>query len=593
MSLRTFILDAWTGLSLKSGMDETGTPGRSKDWVAPTWVGHHSRRLLAYKILDAYSKNRGREFMVTVDADERRMHREYGDVALLINVVLAAVMGDDVAVVVEGAEAEPGDAATDAEKATHAAAVARQAEIDEWAADERYATKMLETERDTQRLGDGVYVLGFNADKGRARLRLYDPGFYFPVLDPNQAEDEFPRRVDIAWQFEETLPDGKVRDRVRRMTWELRRLPDDATQSLPWNDQPTPWTCYWSDGIWNLDDLGRANEIWDVHHFPEPAGQHLTGDDGRPILNVDLGIDFIPVVHVPNTVAVKEHFGEALITSVIQLVDDLAEADTDAAQAASLAGVPMLGASGLDANTAQQLSVAPGVVLGLGPDGKLSVLDLSASLQSIMAYVAALQARLSENKRVPAEVLGRVAATSSESGIHLALSFGPLRSLVEEMRLVRAEKYSLLWKFAQRMMIAGKAWQGDVLPVKVKFGSYLPSDQAVTIEAVIKLYTAKLISRATAIAWLVNEGIIDVVVSEELEAAEAEDFAAALKLLEATDGDHQAVYDLLHLEIPDDKGVVDEPALNPSIPLPALPAQRPQSVLAATGAAANGANPTS
>src|SRR5205085_12508922 len=127
---------------------------------------------------------------------------------------------------------------------------------------------------------------------------------------------------------------------------------------------------------------------------------------------------------------------------------------------------------------------------------------------------------LSENKRVPDEVLGRRPPSGSESGFHRLLGYGPLRSLVEEMRLVRAEKYSLLWKFVQRLQIAGGYWTGDVLPVKVKFGSYLPSDQAATIEAVIKLYNAKLISRGTAIAWLVSEGIIDVVVSEALEAGE-------------------------------------------------------------------------
>jgi hypothetical protein len=547
-SARQLLLDAWSALSFKAGITPlASTTGTARGWAAPTWVGpDHERRLAAYKVLYAIYRNCGREFIDVVDEKDRAKHREYGDAALLVKVVLAALLGDDIGIAVEGSDDDE-----------NSAAVERQAWFDAWADAERFRAKVMETERDAQKIGDGVYVLGTSPDKKRVRLRLFDAGFYFPEIDPNAAEDEFPRRVHVAWEFEDrTDPTRPVR-KVRRITWELGDLPDAQKRRLAWNTEATSTTCYMTDGTWLLSNLGG----FDVEHFPLPRVESfaLQPSPAGPVevQLLDLGIDFLPVVHLPNTVEVKEHFGEALLTAVAQILEDLAWADTDAADAAKLAAVPMVGAAGI---AAADLKVKAGSVIGLGPTGSLSVLDLSPGLQACMAYVTSLRDRLNENVRVPAEVVGRVEASQDRSGIHLALSFGPMRSLIEEMRLVRNEKYPLLLKFAQRMSLSAGYLAGDVLPATVKFGSFLPTDRAAVIEVVTKLYAAKLVSRQTAIKMLVDEGILDVDVAEELERAEADDFAAAMELLEATEGDLDAVYELLHRQRPEEAPA--EPAIN-------------------------------
>lgn len=559
MGLRQLILDQWTGLSFKRGIPplESTTAGK-RGWMAASWVGaQNERRLAAYKVLYAIYRNAGREFLNTDDEDVRARHREYGDASLLVKVVLAAVLGDDLSIVVEGAD-----------EAENTAAVERQAWFEDWADVERFRAKVMETERDAQKIGDGVYVLGISGEKGRVRLRLFDAGFYFPELDPNAAEDEFPVRVHIAWQYQHQTDPGdpsKVQDRVRRITWELSDLPGGETRAYPWNDRPTPTTCYLTDATWALDDVDGFN----VENFPLGRAEFRvddTADDGIVELDhVDQRIDFLPIVHMPNTVEVKEHFGEALLTAVAQILDDLARADTDSAEAAQLAGVPMVGAAGI---AAADLKVKAGSVVGLGPSGSLTVLDLSAGLRACMEYVNGLRDRLSENVRVPAEVLGRV-QTHERTGIELALSFGPMRSLIEEMRLVRNEKYPLLLKFVQRMAIAGGFLQGDVLPAELKFGSFLPSDRGAAIGMVTELWAARLISRQTAIGMLVDEGILDVDVAEELVAVQADDFVAALALLDATEGDFDAVYEFLHRTRPPDQPAA--PAVNPTIGLPRPP----------------------
>lgn len=570
---RQLLLDAWAGLSFKDGikpLQSTTEAGRS--WVAPSWVGEQNeRRLAAYKVLYAIFRNVGREFIKVVDEADRAKHREYGDAALLVKVVLAAVLGDDIGITVEGAEDDENTAAQE-----------RQEWFDAWATSERFKAKVMETERDAQKIGDGVMVLGISPEKRRVRLRLYDAGFYFPELDPNAAEDEFPRRVHIAWQFEDRSTPGRVTQKVRRITWELADIPEaERPRRYPWNDEPSTTTCYMTDGTWLLENI----DGYDVEHFPlskaEAFALQATAAGPVEVRQLDQRIDFLPLIHLPNTVEIKEHFGEALLTSVAQILEDLAWADSDATEAAKLAAVPMVGAAGVAAG---DVKVKAGSVLGLGPTGTITVVDLSAGLKACMEYVRSLRDRLNENVRVPAEVVGRVEATQDRSGIHLALSFGPMRSLIEEMRMVRDEKYPLLLRFVQRMSIAAGYLEGPVMPAEVKFGSFLPTDRAAAVDLVLNLWNAKIISRQRAIQTLVDEGILDVDVVEELEAAEADDFEAALRLLEATD-DLDAVYELLHRERPEPEPA--EPAINvgalgagpPTVTLPARTPRNPASSL--------------
>ena len=566
------VLDTYSSLGHKPGMDS----GRVASWLAPQWADVDARRLTAYRILKAYERNRAREFLDTADEDVRAERREYGDARLLIEVAKSALLGDDVSIVVEGAgdgKELPADATPEQGRA-HAAeeqANRRQEWIDEWAVDERLRARVDECERNAVTLGDGVYVLGWSPAKGRVTLETYDPGFYFPHLDPRASTSQYPQRVDLVWEFEldGDRPGQKV-PWVHRITWELRPIPEAIR--YPWNDSPSNVACFMTEGDWLVADLkGVTNPRWTT-----PATEYRRNDDGTERRDLQLPIDFIPVVHVPNSNAGAEHFGESILLSVAQLLDELASGDTDSAKAAALACVPMIGLSGETAG-ASTLAVKAGAVFNLGLSGRMDVVDLSASLTAAMAYVRSLRGLLSENARVPEEVLGRVKGTDVRAGIIMALAFGPLRSLVEEMRLVRDEKYPLLLKMQQRITWASDpTFAGPVMRATVNFGSFLPTDSAAVIDSVVKLWTARLISRETAIRRLVEDGVIDADVADELRDCRSEDFAAALGLLNATDGDLDAVYEFLSRPKP-------ERPPTPPAPPPGFP-QPPQPVPAPPGA---------
>jgi hypothetical protein len=625
LDISNLIYDTWAPLSYKS----TVATSRATSAMTPTWVGTaNQRRLAALCVLRAYIDNIARLHIAAITSigqlppstnpdlatiiqsaeDPRKNHREYGDPAVLVATAVDRLLGEDVAIVVPDAADEPPDAPEvspepedpgpdagpverrlyevtharweteanqtidewESEVADHDAAVERQRWLrEEWAGPEQFVAKLYEAEFDAVGLGDGVYALGWSNTKRRPRVTVYDPGFYFPVLDDG-ADDDYPRRVHIAWEYEDF--DG---DRyVRRITWSLGPiggqvdavgepvidaeglplvldgdiLDDDGNPSrvYPWHagsDEPSNLTCYMTDAVWQLADVNAHNP----DELDPGKAIYQVNEDGQVIRDLDLRIDFIPVVHVPNTPASKEHWGRSILLSVAQLLDDIQATDTDLSAAAATTGVPPIVLKGTK-KTGGVLSVRPGEVWETGENGGLDVLDTSKSLVALSTHRKDLLDRLSVNSRVPAEILGRVQASQVPSGITLVIAFGPLRSLVRVMRLTRIEKYPLVLKFVQRLaQVGGVLPAGPVPRAEVAFGSFIPNDKTVLITDVRALFEGKIISRQTALEILVEAAVISVDITDEMSRVEAEDFAAAFQLLEAT-GDEPAVRRRLHLQ---------------------------------------------
>jgi hypothetical protein len=578
------IYDSWTPISFKRALGaRSSSSGAGVGWSAPSWVGDHRRRLLAYTILRAYQDNAAREFMLTNDREEVDNRREYGDPALVVNAILGALLGDSQVISVEGSEDFDPDKPNKNPDAQRA--VELEEWLQDWAKDERFGLKMIETERKAVGLGDGLYSVGWSMAKGRPRLRCWDPGFYFPVLDEGN-EDDFPEKVHIAWE----LPpeDGTLKRRIRRITWELGNIAPENTPGLiaglfteptvfpgdkmgsdgrisreyAWNEgEPSFRTCYMSDGTWTLDtgkskvdDLTEESAIWEM-------------DEDGIVCRRDLMIDFLPVIHIPNTVALLEHYGRSSLSTVLQVFDDLAAADTDLASAAATTGSPVLALQKSTMGT-ETHKYKPGQILEVG-EGKMDVLDTSRALVALLEYITFLLKRLSVNARLPEAVLGRVSPSEVPSGIALALSFGPLEQMVKEMRLTRDEKYPLLLKFVQRLASAGGTDEvPDVwdLEANVQFGSYLPQDQAEAVKLVTQLLANKplpIISLETAIQMLIDAGFEIRDAALEVQRISERDFAGASALLDAT-GDEDLVYEYLG------RGKPPKPKEQPPVP-PLIP----------------------
>jgi hypothetical protein len=624
--LRDVVFDTWTAWSFKAQISEGKTGGTQ---LAPTWVGEvHRRRLSAYTLCRAYIDNAARtaiDLATDVVVSERQRsegqadaqrsidagvatadRREYGDAALLVNAVADAVLGEDVAVVVPGAAEEPPtsphlppepdpappEASVLAQRvaevslqrwtqagersiaqwiddlAAYDAAVDRQEWLRRWAEDERLILKLIELEGDAVGLGDAVAVVGWSNEKGRPVVEIYDPGVYFPVIDPN-SRDEYPRTVHLAWEYEQLDADGKTRSYVRRITWRLSN--DNAEREYPWRPgQLSTTACRMTDATWRLEDLVQDRG---VDGFAGSA-RYLVNELNEEVRDLDIGVDFIPVVHIPNTPARKEHFGQSLIASVAQILDDLQSADTDAAAASRLAGSPMAHVGGSTA-VSGTLAVAPGTVFTGGD--RMTVLDMSQPLRAVMERIDKLLDRLSVNSQVIAEALGRVKSSDVPSGITVALMFGPMRRVVRKLRLVRGEKYPILLEFVQRFAQHGGTLSAGENPrAEVAFGSFLPYDQKGLVDMIVALLANKGVSRHTTLRWMAENGFDLENLSEELAQLQSEDFDSADKLAlilgpeEAADylGRAAPAAPTIVLPPPPPASVPPTPAPNPLPPVP-------------------------
>lgn len=524
-------LDVWTPLSHKRILGGANVPGTS--FLAPTWVGkQHERRMLAYKLLQSYLDNAARHYLATDDANVKLAHREYGDAALLRDSAMALMLGDDFEILaVESDDEDEGIANAAAERVEY---------LQGWATAERFRRRVIENERNVIGLGDGVYVLGWSNRRARARLKVYPPEAYFPVID-DEEEDEYPRKIHLAWEVERL--DQTDKNYIRRITWEL--VEAASPYRVGYQDELCTDICLLTDCTFEWDSQDERT----IDDLSPTRAEYRRNEDGVELKQFPIGLDFIPVVHVPNTVAGAEHFGRSTIMSVAQVLDDVSAVDTDLARAAAKVGIPPIALSG-STSKGTLVSYGPGQVFNLGPDGKMTVLDLAAGLESLSKFADKLQDRLSTNARLSAEVLGKVRASEVPSGFAFALAFGPTRALIEEMRLVRDEKYRLLLKFVQRLAIIGRAIDGPVYDAYVGFGQYLPSDESQAIEAATRLVGEgrAAASRQTAVQLLVNAGLPIDDVGEELERIEQEDFTGATQLLDAT-GNEQAVSEYLGVDV--------------------------------------------
>lgn len=479
-------------------------------------------------------------------------------------------------------------------------AQARQDALREWAesASVQLQAIMWEAQHMGGRLGESIVVLWPRAGDW-PRPEVYDPGAYFPDLS-DVVRGEFPGGINLCWEFERDVIEGGTvvtKTFLRKMTWAIvditaeaivvgqrgaiawrgedgqplpegsgpflraRETYDAATgqirRVLPWHGDGefTTTTCVYSEGVWDKADVGAKYDALDNDKATWVSWRH------------DLGVDFIPVIHRPNTPTGAEHYGSATLDHVAQLLDDLATLDSRAMEAASFLSGPAIGVSGVSVDN---LVVAPRTAYGLGEKGRMDVLDLSSGVEQLYAGVDRLRDRLEANTSVPGDLVGR-AGQAEKTATESLLRFTGFTQLIRSMRLPVAPKDELLLKMAQRLaQVAVKDNGEPVLPpgptpvARIAYGPFLPTDLGGVIDAVGKLLSGEkaAISLETAVAMLADAGVPIDDVGEEVSRIRSTDFAGAAALGDAVNSD-QAARDYLGLD-PADAGAPPAPDLPPA-----------------------------
>ncbi len=613
-------LDALSPLSHK---ERIGLPGEQRPAALPTiasWVPvDDQRRLDGYEVLDAYTLNVARTNLpVDTDADVRAGWREYGDVDALAKRIIAAVLGDDWSIGVDGADddllagpdlpEQPTEPATGDEIARRIydgrmrawraqvdaavtvweqaiddqpAAVARQGDLRGWADRTMFAAHLHQAEHEAVTLGDAVYVL-WRRDGDWPTIEVHHPGFYFPDLADDD-RGQYPRRVDFGWEYDVRDPDGTEHRRIRRVTFELvpiaytrywpdgtlidvdgTPLADDAEVTLHATDRMVDGT------IWRQYPWAEQGDLSDVTCAYTSASWAIEDTEGRDLRNLPTGLalidawrqdqhcDFLPVVHVPNTPAGGEHFGTATFTPHAQLLDDIAQTDTRIMDGSQFLGSPTAAVAGAQAG-ADAIALTAGTAIGLGVGGRMDMLDMSSSIEKLYDLADRLGDRLLANIGAPREVMGRV-DESTASGIHLLIKYAPWAQIIGAMRITREPKMRLLLKMAQRLAQVSEVFGVGPTPVaRLRYGNFLPMDRADAIDQVARALDAHAISTQTALRILVAAGLPIDDATAELARIYAEDTAAAKDLADAT-GSEQVAAERLGVDLPAAAAVA--PALN-------------------------------
>jgi hypothetical protein len=318
-----------------------------------------------------------------------------------------------------------------------------------------------------------------------------------------------------------------------------------------------------------LDDLTHADLLYDL---PLSKATYRVRSDGEVLDRLDLMVDFIPLVHVTNSIpASGEHWGKPTVATILQALDELSATDTDSSGASATTGSPIIGLAGarlpIDRATGQPLpvKVRAGTVWQLNDNGRMDVLDTSAQLAELRARVDHILDRIAANSRLTAAGLGTLDPTALPSGYALQLALGPLDSLVAAMRLARTHKYAVLLRMVQRLHQAGQAegWPaGESLPARLVWGPHTPTDRAAVLDEVVKGVGAGVLSVETGVRMLQDAGYPVEDAQQEIERIQSHAFEAAARLADAT-GDNAAVRAYLGL-----------PKADPELPkTPLMPAE--------------------
>lgn len=557
------IIDLWSGLDHKVGMGKTSGGIQA----APPWVKDPGdiRRLNAYTRIHAYLENVAREFLAPDTRDPQRAARwrEYGDGRVMVERIAAAMIGSDASVGIVGADqpvpdapdirpapTPPAEGLEDFEQQIRqavyeAASVAWQAEaeatleawladlealpklkareawLQRWATDEHFLAKVREIEREgVVPLGSGVMVFGWDAARSRPGVEIFEPDVYFPVRS-TAGPGEFPAKVHLAWQYEEDDGSGTLLKYVRRITYELVPVEvgegvEDPAPGVDRGDQPRylgpddTWThsCLLSDGTWLVDDFDKVNGVEDGAEWAQVVLR--AGEPPVEVKQLAIGLDFIPVIHVPNTQATLTHFGRSIIPALAQLLDELAATDADEAMASRWAGQPPLVVKGLEpGRDALDLSPGGGAVR-TGPGGGIETIPMAQNLEQLGARIQALLKRLSVNGSVPEGLIGRVDAAEVPSGLALTLSFTAFEQMVEGGREARRMPYSLALKMVQRIALQNEdptLTDDQIYPAELRFGSFMPQDLAGIASIIKTLVDARVLSQATGVRMAQDHGV--------------------------------------------------------------------------------------
>lgn len=476
----------------------------NRPFVNLSWMPEdHERRMQAYEILTSFYENYSRDYRFSPESGDTSYNdliKEEGDAAWLCNKIKAKLIGDNVTISIPLPKvvrkltklkkklAEAGENGNEAiQNEINELGVLRdkiedrEAYLQDWWNDYDIFLAVDKNETKASYLGDCVFYVEWNKKDGVPTIKTYDPGMCFPDWDYNGAS----LQDDI---------ESIVKDRFV-IAWEEKA--DSDSYFLVWRD------------IYELRDIGngeyRCFRQYGYYKYSGGAEIELMDiPDGDLVEDTsagweDLGIDFLPIVWIPNIELEGEDYGKSNLKDHLATLDGLINDATDLSKNSEKLGGAIVGVSGKnltakkDSTTGEPVPVEiqPNAVYFLGENGKLEVVDTSEMQRALLETKKAHEDKLIRNSDIT-EVAAGIATTQTElSGVALRMLLQPLLDKINPMRRQRQRRYAQLFYLVQRLMqIFGNAEQkamftDPLYDVVMNFGNLIPTDRKSKIEEYI------------------------------------------------------------------------------------------------------------
>jgi hypothetical protein len=522
-------------LNYKKSITVLNRPAITINWIPR----EHSRRLKAYEILAALYFNYSRDYRNNPEsgaANENDTIWEMGDPAWLCDTIKAKLLGDRFELVIDTPDeikdldrlrnAEGADAARIAELDKLKMLLdQRQAYLREWWNDEGVAVKVDENEAKASYLGDCAYMVEWNEDKNAPAIRTYDPGYVFPFYDCDDVsvqegvKEMVKDRVVIAW--EEDSETWKDMDNFFILWHDIYELRVGA------NGKKSCWrhSAYYK---FNSAEKFDLRTLFDSSAMIE--------NTERPW--EDLGIDFIPIVVIPNIQVQGADFGISNTHLHIDNFDAIINNDTDLQKNSSYLGGATVGFSGKDVTQAidpvtkrpEPILISPNTGFALGENGSMTLLDTSRMQTALLETTKYEIDKLIRNTGVTEIGAGKV-DSGSLSTLSIMILMRPLLDKIYPMREQRRAHYARLFWMVQRLyQIFGSSEEislfvDPLYKTTINFGEIVPVNKAERIDYYLKL--VDLIGERAALEIARKDGL-DINI-EQVLADKAQDRAARTK----------------------------------------------------------------
>lgn len=519
----------------------------NRPWVTLSWIpDDHARRLKAYEIFASYYLNYSRDYRQDAESGttDNDIVAEMGDPSWFCDKIRDKVLGDEVKPIVpmprsvrnlrtmerllEQGEGEQGlSQRIEETKALSEKLKMQEAYIQEWFDDYNIALKVYENESTCSYLGDMVYIVKWDSDNKVPIIDTYDPGFVFPFYDINEKSLQ-----------QDT--DNIVKDRVY-VGWELET--DSDTDFEVWRD------------IYELRFVGEDMQCWrkyGKYRFSGSADTELEYFDDLDMIEHsgqdwhNTGLDFIPIVMIPNIKLTGYDFGASNLLWHINTFDAIQNTDTDMRNNGEKLGGAIVAVSGKDVKQKRDstntlnadVELEPNSVFVLGENGRMDLVDTSSMQDALMKTSNEWLRKLIKNSNIT-EVGAGIIDVNDISGTALSILLRPLIDKIKPMRTSRQRYYSeVFWRVLRMWQIYGNQeerslFSDKLYDVVLSFGAIIPKNENEDAEK----YTALLpiFGRETVLEMAQRDGY-DIDVETVMERVAKEEQKALQSQLSAFGG---------------------------------------------------------